>query len=278
MATNYHLSKSDVEEGILDPLSLPASISNKILNSLKNKVWVAEFNSVPTGAELRGKDLAVIDIGGTVNLSGISAADIKDLDAFIFTTNNDVNFSLNGNGTKSFKGVITTNDGNDIITTNSIIGVTVSSGDGNDTVTTGSGKDSVSAGSGNDSINTGAGNDTVLTGSGNDSVNTGDGNDSVVVGSGNDSVDTGAGNDTVKLALGASGTYQFDGGAGIDNLDLSLANIATVSQAGAVVTITLNDASVITATDFGRFIYDSNGIATPDGVVIVAVAAFDAAF
>ena len=277
MPTNYSKPKLDVADSLYAS-TLPAEISNKILKSLSKTVYIAEFDTVPTGPELRGKDLVLIDIAGTVNLSGISAGDLNGIDAFIFTTNEDVTFSLSGAGTGGFKGVVVTNGGDDIIELNSTLGATVSSGDGNDSVTTGSGNDSVLAGSGDDSVNTGAGNDTVSTGSGDDSVNTGIGNDSVLVGSGDDSVDTGAGTDIVKLADGFSGDAQLGGGAGnLDKLDLRFMEIDFVSQTGGVVTITLDNGSEIIATSFEKFIYDSNG-AADGGIVTVGVNQFDAAF
>ena len=260
MTTNYVENKTDAASALLAS-SLPIDISQEIFKSLSKNVSVAEFDSVPTGAELNGKDLALINIGGTVDLSGVSAADIRDVDAFIFTTNDGVTFILDGAGTGFFKGVVATNGGNDSIVLNSTLGVTVSSGDGNDSVTTGSGNDSVSAGSGNDSIVTGAGNDSVSTGSGTDSVSTGDGNDIVLVGSG-------------------SGGGLLNGDVGnSDSLDLRLVTINNVDVAiNGEITITFDGGFVITASNFEQFIYDSNGTTTAGGIVTVGVNDFDAAF
>ena len=79
--------------------------------------------TAPTGSILHGNDLVLIDPGGTVDLSAISKADIKDVDAFVFTTDESVNFTLSGANTLSFKGVVTTNAGDDIITLNSKSGL-----------------------------------------------------------------------------------------------------------------------------------------------------------
>ena len=315
MATNYSepLNKGDVAAS-LNASTLPSYITTKILESLGGEVFVNEVNSDFKTNDLRGNDLVLVNQAGIMDLSFISKADIKDLDALVFTTNENVNFTLSGDNTLSFKGVVTTNGGDDTINLNSIMGVTVSSGYGNDSVNTGAGNDTVFAGAGNDTvfagegnnyiktgagndtvltgtgndtvfagagddiINTGAGNDSVSTGSGNDSVTTGDGNDTVYVGSGNDSVNTGDGMDIVKLAAGFSGNASLNGGAGApDTLDLSHVVITDVVKNDAVFTITLDDTSVITATNFGTFIYDSStGDVDGEIVVIVGVNQFDA--
>jgi Ca2+-binding RTX toxin-like protein len=283
MATNYDVpvDKGAVAAG-LAAMAIPPDIINKILKVVgPGDVDVGSFDSAPTGAGIRGNDLILINKGGTVDLSFISEKAIKGVDAFVFNTNEDVNFDLKGPNTKDFKGVITTGGGNDVIQTNSKKGATVSSGDGDDNVITGAGNDSVNLGTGNDTANTGKGNDTVSTGSGNDSVNTGAGNDKVFVGSGNDTVSTGVGNDTVKLDAGFIGNALLSGGGGNDKLDFSSVVINSVSNNGGVLTINLdngvNPDSVVTVTDFEKFIYDSNGDAA-GGVVTVGVNPFDAGF
>lgn len=361
MATNYdnQLDKGDVLD-VLESLALPDDIVARIFQNLGSLVNVEELNSTPTEADFHGKDLVLMNTGGTVDLSNISKADIKDLDALIFTTDENVNVDLSGLETTHFKGVITTNGGDDSITVNSEKGGTVSSGDGDDTVNTGAGKDFVKTGAGNDSVDTGAGNDTVYAGAGDDSINTGTGcdtvysqdgndtvntgdghdivfsgagndsvvagvgndivfagagndtvyagagndsisagagddyvstglgddsvstgigNDSVYVGFGNDSVNTGAGDDIVKLATGFSGTTQFNGGEGSsDILDLSHVVITDVVMNCEALTITLDDNSVISATNFETFIYDSSTVDVDGGIVTVGVNPFDANF
>ncbi|SEF74513.1 calcium-binding protein [Nitrosomonas ureae] len=352
--TNYSVSKSTAAAS-LNASDLPGDIVNKILSKLGSTVKVVQFDSNlpltnPTGAAVNGKDLVMIDPNGPVDLSSISKANIQGVDAFIFTTNENVDFTLSGSNTFTFKGVVATNAGDDIISLNSRVGVTVSSGDGNDNVKTGSGHDYVNLGAGDDTVNTGAGNDTISAEAGNDSINsgagndavsagagndaiitgagndivwaeagndsvntgsgndtvsagagddlifagvgndivtTGPGNDSVYAGSGNDTVylgsgdslvNTGVGNDIVKLISGYSGTLaQLNGSGGdIDKLDLSLVSIDTVSRFGPQLTITLDDGSVVKAINFEKFVYDSNGIDTEGGIVIVGIDQFDA--
>lgn len=281
MATsNYSVLKSDAAAS-LNSSTLPSDIVTKILSNLGAHVKVVEFNSlapltVPTGATVKGKDLVLIDPNNPVDLSSISKENIKGVDAFIFTTNEDVNFTLSGSNTLEFKGVVTTNAGDDNIKLNSKIGVTVSSGDGDDSVITGAGHDSVKLGAGNDTVNTGAGNDSVSTGSGNDTVNTGKGDDTVFVGSGDTVVNTGSGNDTAKLDFGFSGIAKLNGGDGSpDKLDLRLVNIDTVSSSGAQLIITLDDGSVIQATKFEKFIYDNDPSSTDEEIVIVGAHQLD---
>jgi Ca2+-binding RTX toxin-like protein len=279
MATNYSepQDKGDVATGLTN-LALPSDVISKILNSIGGgKVDVGAFDSAPTGAGIHGHDLVLLNTGGTIDLSSISKGDIKGVDAFVFTTNDDVKFDLTGKNTGDFKGAITTGGGSDTIDVNSKKGATISTGSGNDSVKSGAGKDSVDLGTGDDKVNTGAGNDTVSTGSGNDSVDTGAGNDKVYVGSGNDTVKTGAGNDFVSLDKGFIGNAQLNGGGGNDKLDLSNVVITNVVKQGAALTITLDNGSVITETNFEKFVYDSNG-AADGGIVTVGVNPFDGAF
>jgi|CXWL01.1.fsa_nt_gi hypothetical protein len=265
--TNYSVWKSDAAAS-LNASTLSSDVVTKILSNLDAHVKVVKFDSLdpltdPIGAAVKGNDLVLIDPNGSVDLSSISKEEIKGVDAFIFTTNEDVNFTLSGSNTLAFKGVITSNAGDDKIDLNSKAGVTVSSGDGDDSVTTGSGHDSVNLGAGNDTVNTGAGNDSVSTGSGDDSIDTGSGNDTVLVGSGNAVVNMGAGNDTVQLELGYSGIFaQFNGSDGNnDILDLRFVNIDTVvASSDAYLTIVLDDGSVIKAANFEKFVYDRSGI------------------
>jgi Ca2+-binding RTX toxin-like protein len=278
--TNYSVSKSSAAAS-LNSSTLPSDIVAKILSNLDAQVKVVKFDSLapltaPTGATVKGKDLVLIDPNNSVNLSSISKENIKGVDAFIFTTNEDVNFTLSGSNTLAFKGVITTNAGDDNIKLNSNVGVTVSSGDGDDSVITGSGHDSVKLGAGNDTVNTGAGNDSVSTGSGNDTVNTGGGDDTVFVGSGDTVVNMGSGNDTAKLNFGFSGIAKLNGGDGSpDKLDLRLVNIDTVSSSDAQLIITLEDGSVIQATKFEKFIYDNNPSSSNEEIVIVGAHQLD---
>lgn len=265
MATNYNdpLTKGDVAAALLASTVIPDDLVSTILKSLgRGRVDVNEIDSSPTRADLKGGvDLLLVNlptpVGGTGEIN-LSKLNLKNLDTIISTSNEDTNVTVAGKNGKDFDGVIVTGGGDDNIRSNSEEGVGVSSDGGNDTVTTGKG------------------NDTVYTGSGNDSVTTGDGNDKVYVGSGNDTVSTGKGNDLVKLDSGFIGNATFDAGSGgNDKLDLSGADIKTVVNNGGVVTITLADNSVITASNFEKFIYDDGG-AVP--VQVVGVNPFDAAF
>ncbi len=275
-STTYSGTKADVVTAI-GLLGLPKPFATEISKSLGKTVAAIEADSAPAGADLRGKDLVFISVGGTIDLSAIAADDIKKVDAFIFSTSDAVTFSLNGTSVKAFKGVVTTKTGNDSIdAATNTAGITISSGAGNDIVTTGAGKDYINAGAGNDTINTGAGNDTVLTGAGDDTVNTGAGNDFVTAGSGNDVIDTGAGNDIVRLASGFIGAAVLSGGEGTDQLNLNSVGVHNVAHIdGGGLTITLNGSIIFTATDFEKFTY----IDEADGTIVtVGVDDFAAAF
>jgi len=102
-------------------------------------------------------------------------------------------------------------------------------GTGNDALFGGAGNDLVSGEAGDDKIEGNAGHDTLDGGDGNDVVSGGDGNDRVEGGTGADLLLDGAGRDTVSggegddhVVVALDGDRDvYDGGAGIDTLDLS---------------------------------------------------------
>ncbi|MEZ0172251.1 cadherin-like domain-containing protein [Microvirga sp. TS319] len=102
-------------------------------------------------------------------------------------------------------------------------------GNGNDMLFGGAGDDLVSGDSGDDRIEGNAGNDTLRGGEGNDVVSGGDGDDLIEGGAGADLLLDGAGRDTVSAGEGDDHVVValdgdrdvYDGGAGIDTLDLS---------------------------------------------------------
>lgn len=85
-----------------------------------------------------------------------------------------------------------------------------------------SGPNSISGGNGNDHINGGSGHDLILGLGGNDRINAGSGNDTMDGGAGNDIVNGDAGDDLGIYVLGenAGSTDVYDGGSGIDTLQL----------------------------------------------------------
>lgn len=144
---------------------------------------------------------------------------------------------------------IDASDGNDII----------SGGAGNDVIQGGNGNDVIDGGAGDDIILAGNGDDLVFGGSGDDVIAGGTGNDVIEAGTGNDVVDGGDGKDIIRATIGSGtsseilqepttnqtmasaptasttlrpassaandGNDVYDGGEGIDTLDLSAATL-----------------------------------------------------
>ncbi|WP_150051010.1 MULTISPECIES: calcium-binding protein [Methylomonas] len=267
MASNYDdgISKQEAVNNLLDS-TLSFSTAQQIIKSLGGgKVTVGEFGNTSSSSDLAGHKLALFTgTGGTatVNFSGAGKNDLKGVKSIVFGDNSDVTFTLTGDGAKKFKGTISTNDGDDNLTVQDTKKVFISTGDGNDSVTTGDGKDTVATGDGNDNIKTNGGNDLVFLGDGSDSA-------------GSDTVDTGAGNDIVKLVGKFVGTAVVDGGAGNDKLDLSAVDIADVTVAGTSVSITLQNGGVINASNFEKFVFDSNGTLSNGGIKTVGLTQLD---
>lgn len=91
--------------------------------------------------------------------------------------------------------------------------------DNEDTLHGGDGNDRLEGGRHNDTLNGDAGNDSLDGGTHSDTLNGGSGNDTFITSSGNDEVFGDTGNDTVTGI--SAGAFFFDGGAGVDKLDMS---------------------------------------------------------
>lgn len=268
MATNYGGKKTDLTTA-LHSSSLPTSVVDTILKSLGKTVILSDMTE--SAADVKGVNLPGLHDVTDLDLSGITNKEVAKAKAFIFDSSDDVTFDLGSSAdTVKFKGVVTTNEGDDTI---NVFGkkATIYSGDGNDTVTTGNGKDNVILGAGDDEANTGGGNDKISTGLGNDSVDSGSGNDTVYVGSGNDTVNTGDGKDIVKLAASFTGDAVIDGGADKDTLNLSKVVITDVHEMGGGLHITLDDGSSVMASNFEKFIFDTSTVDTDGKIVTVGI-------
>lgn len=115
---------------------------------------------------------------------------------------------------------------------NAEIGLVVTTGNGNDVITVNGDQNTyIDGGNGNDTIVTGNGNNTVIAGAGNNNVKTGSGNDTVVLSGVNhtDIVDTGAGYDVVQLD-GSRADYEF---AANSNFNVTLTGSQTASISNA---------------------------------------------
>ena len=222
-----------------------------------------------------GTDFAIINNGGTVILGELDTKTIKDLNALIFSTEENVTLYAD----KNFKANVSFGEGDDTYFYTGSLNQTISGGDGNDTISTGSGKDTIKGDGGNDSILTGAGNDTVLGGAGNDTIKTGSGNDSIVTGNGNDSIDAGAGKDKITVVTqGAVGNsdISINGGTGIDTLDLSGATVATgeVNTTTKTAHIHLSDGTMLDVSNVEKFVIDTNGDGTTETINLTGLADF----
>lgn len=109
--------------------------------------------------------------------------------------------------------VVTTGNGDDVITVNGDQNTFIDAGDGNDTIVTGNGNNTVIAGEGNNNVKTGSGNDTVVLSGSNHA----------------DIVDTGAGYDVVQLD-GSRDDYEFTVG---NNYNVNLTGNQTASISNA---------------------------------------------
>ncbi len=222
-----------------------------------------------------GTDFAIINNGGTVILGELDTKTIKDLNALIFSTEENVTLYAD----KNFKANVSFGAGDDTYFYTGSKAQTISGGDGNDTISTGNGNDSIQAGTGNDSILTGAGNDTVIGGAGDDTIKTGGGNDSIVTGNGNDSIDAGAGKDKITVVTqGAVGNSEItiNGGAGSDTLDLSGATVANgeVNTTDKTAHIHLSDGTMLDISNVEKFVIDTNGDGNAETINLTGLANF----
>ena len=101
----------------------------------------------------------------------------------------------------------------------------LSGGEGDDTIKGESGYDVAYGGTGNDTLDGGADDDVLFAEAGDDIVNGGAGNDVLSDGEGSDTVSGGAGSDYLVVSLDTAAD-RYDGGEGVDTLDLSAAWIS----------------------------------------------------
>lgn len=106
----------------------------------------------------------------------------------------------------------------------------VTTGEGNDVITVNGDQNSyIDVGNGNDTVVTGNGNNTVVAGAGNNNITTGTGNDTIILSGSADVVNTGAGYDVVQLE-GTSADYTVTAG---NSNNVNLTGTQTASITGA---------------------------------------------
>ena len=148
------------------------------------------------------------DASLNVNLQGQSSAAAPQLFAALAA-----DIAVTADATADIELVVTTGNGNDVITVNGDQNTYIDGGDGNDTITTGNGNNTVIAGAGNNNVKTGSGNDTVVLSGENHT----------------DIVDTGAGYDVVQLD-GSRDDYDFAVGSNF-NVNLTGSQTASITDA-----------------------------------------------
>jgi hypothetical protein len=117
----------------------------------------------------------------------------------------------------------------------------VTTGEGNDVITVNGDQNSyIDVGNGNDTVVTGNGNNTVVAGAGNNNITTGTGNDTIILSGSADVVNTGAGYDVVQLE-GTSADYTVTAG---NSNNVNLTGTQTASITGAEF-LTFTDGSTV---------------------------------
>lgn len=209
--TNYDapLTTSELKTQLASS-TLSQTTQDAIVKALATGAKITETSAAVTTKDIAGANI-IATVGGTVDLSKASAADLKTLEAIVFKGDSPANITIKNN---NFNGTVVLGDGNgkvNLATTKSVV---------------------------------------VETGKGNDSVTTGSGGDSVVVSGGNDTVNTGSGNDKVEIKSGFVGKATLDGGTGTNTLSLSGVGKVTVDAKGALVFGMDSAGSSITAKNF----------------------------
>lgn len=139
------------------------------------------------------------------------------------------------------EGAPVTGDDNDNVLVGTVNADTIDGKGGEDRIDGLAGDDTLLGGAGDDLIEGGEGNDHIDGGADDDVIFGDAGNDILVGGLGNDVVKGNAGDDTFVVTSTADGRDSYDGGDGIDTLDLS-----GLSQP---ITLTLKDGATTYATD-----------------------------
>jgi hypothetical protein len=222
------------------------------INSLLNlndvtEVGVASFNGttleLPTNG---GVDVVTGVIAGNVgdNVTlDLTAVEATGATAILLESDANLTVTLQGQSTAPLAASFAAFARADIavVADDSTIDLVLTTGNGNDVITVNGDQNThIDAGDGDDTIVTGNGNNTVIAGSGNNNVKTGSGSDTVVLSGINhtDIVDTGAGYDVVQLD-GSRADYNFAVG---NNFNVNL----TSSGAGVGQTASITNAEFLT--------------------------------
>jgi Ca2+-binding RTX toxin-like protein len=151
---------------------------------------------------------------------------------------------------------------------------TLNGDSGNDLIAGGEGDDTIDGGSGKDQAFGEAGNDNISGGSGNDALDGGDGNDVISGDSGNDTASGGLGDDRFIWNEG-DGSDAIDGGEGIDTAEINYVGNTVLQATGDKAIFSRSDNAPFTITSDNVELFEINGEAQNDSLVINSLAGTD---
>lgn len=227
-----HLDSSTLSD------STVAAISSLLGLGEGTTVNVASFDGVNLQVPTSGAVDVVTGVvagnkGDQVTLD-LSEAEAAGASTYILESNANLVVNLQGNSAAPAVQAFAALAADVAVTADdSAIQLVVTTGNGDDVITVkGDQNTHIDAGDGNDTIVTGNGNNTVIAGAGNNNVTTGSGNDTVVLSGVNhaDVVDTGAGFDVVQLD-GARDAYNFAVG---NNFNVNLTAAPGAGQTASI--------------------------------------------
>lgn len=230
MSINYDTPSSAAALDI--SLAQNPSVSPSTITAINSVLGVSSPTTVVTVGSYNGTTLITPTSTPQVVIATLSGNTVIDFPAITLTAN-AVIFDTDFDVEAEF-GTTTLADGDIVYGIDRV----VSSGNGDDILTfSDNGNTTVDGSAGNDSITTTAGADSITGGTGNDTIMSGAGNDTIVSGVGQDSVDGGIGFDVVQVA----GTAAQWGVSVSDNSEVILTNASN--------TVTATDIDFISFTD-----------------------------
>lgn len=259
MSMQYEEPQSVTE--VNTQLEANPSISQATINAINNLISPPGASTVVVGSydgttlvapQGQTPQMVVVNVGAPVGTDVLVRPPVGTLNtsAWVFDTDANIQFSI-GNSTivgamardvvKGVDRVISSGNGNDVLSVLDNGNTTIDGSDGNDTLFLTAGNDSITGNVGNDSVHAGAGDDTIVSGIGIDTVDGGLGFDVVQL-AGNASDWTVAAEGGHVMISGAPGS-----GNAVDAVDIDFISFtgATGNQFSTVVTYTENQAEAM---------------------------------
>ncbi|WP_426143394.1 DUF4214 domain-containing protein [Pseudomonas sp. DWP3-1-2] len=181
---------------------------------------------IPTGQE-GAADVVIVNVpGAATDLVTVEVpASLDSAKAFVFDSSASLNVTFDAPVATESASLARV-----AVAADTGIQFLVTTGEGNDVITVNGDQNSyIDVGNGNDTVVTGNGNNTVVAGAGNNNITTGTGNDTVILSGSADVVNTGAGYDVVQLE-GTSSDYTFTAGNS-NNVNLTGTQTAAITGA-----------------------------------------------